>query len=320
MTRRLSVLRDGVIVPPSHMELVVVDQCNVACRSCNHGSPGLGRYFVTPESVARDCSVLARWYRPPYVKVLGGEPLLHKNLAEVVQAARGTGISDRFRLVTNGMLLGRAPETLWEAIDEVEVSAYPGFSKTEENLPLARDLAERHGVKLSVARFENFRHTMTTVGTRDAELAQNVYSACKIANVWGCHTVRDGFFYKCPQSMHLRDLVPDLAEEDRLALEDSSDFQARLLEFVNSPSALSACSFCLGTVGKLHPHGVLERRAWGADLERPSEELVDHAWLQRCLMEQDPFDDCQSIERPRSLLGRIRDRLRGGRRAGRRVL
>ncbi len=297
LTQRPSVLENGFIVPPNHVEIIATDHCNTSCRSCNHGSPMLARYAVEPESVHRDCSILAKVYRPSIVKVLGGEPLLHKRLAEVIQAARSTGICDYFLLITNGLLLDRMGDDVWDAIEELEVSCYPGLTKTEENLKLARAKAQEHRVNLTVSTFENFRHTMTTAGTQDENLVADIYRTCKLAHVWGCHGFRDGYFYKCPQSLHLRSMVEGLAESDRIPIEDHADFQAQLLSYVNSPVPLSSCRNCVGTVGKQHPHAILDRRLFAEDLNQPTEELVDWSLMERCKTEQSSSDDCKKSER-----------------------
>jgi hypothetical protein len=65
-------LEGGFIVPPTHLEFIVVDHCNISCRACNHASPALEKWFADPETVHRDLSILARYYRPRLVKVIGG--------------------------------------------------------------------------------------------------------------------------------------------------------------------------------------------------------------------------------------------------------
>lgn len=292
-TRVPSRLDGGFIVPPTHLELIVADHCNITCRSCNHGSPGLGRWLADPEVVHRDFSILARVYRPMLVKVLGGEPLLHQDIAAVIQAARSTGISKHFLLTTNGLLLARMSDAVWGAVDEVEVSCYPGAEPPAAALNLARKQARERRVKLTVTRYEHFRDTITTVGTENQALVQQIYSACKIANVWGCHAVREGAFFKCPQSMYIPMLTGQQFEGDHVLIEDTEDLQARLLAFVNSPTALESCKYCVGSVGKQNAHVQLTRPEFRADLQRPTEELVDYEWLQRSKIRQDHFDDCK---------------------------
>lgn len=84
----LSTIENGLIVPPNHLELITTDQCNMACRACNHFAPIMPRWMADADLVKRDCALLAKVYRPKKMKVLGGEPLLHKDFPALVSAAR----------------------------------------------------------------------------------------------------------------------------------------------------------------------------------------------------------------------------------------
>jgi len=283
----------GMIIPPTHVELIVVDHCNISCNTCNHASPMMPSWFADPDTVHRDFSILSKYYRPKFVKVLGGEPLMHKHLDAVIQAARATGISDYFKLTTNGLLLHKASDAIWEAVDEVEISLYPGLTLAEENIHLAMDKSEVFGKKLTIYYYEQFRSTFSLKGTSDNALVNRIYAACKIANVWGCHAVRDGFFHKCPQSIYTAMLTGKCESTDRIPIVDSAAFQVALLEYVNSPVPLSACVHCVGTVGIHKSHGLLPLNQMPADIDKPMEELVDYDWLERSLITQDTYDDCK---------------------------
>ncbi len=295
-----SVVKNGFIRPPSHLELILTDQCNLACRACNHFAPIMPRWMANAESVKRDCTILAKVYRPRKIKIIGGEPLLHKGFPAIVTAARSTAICDYFSLVTNGVFLNRMTDAHWDVIDEIELSCYPGFTPPPEALSNLKSDCERRGKTLVIAEFQEFRETLSLVGTNDDELTAKLYQACKIANVWGAHAFRDGYFYKCPQSTMLEALQREtgctLAETDRIAIEDIPGLQANLLNFINSSIPLRCCRNCTGTCGKLIPHENLAKTAWMQDVERPLEEMVDFPWLERSLREAICVDDCVAIK------------------------
>lgn len=286
-------LIDGMVIPPTHLELIVADHCNINCKSCNHASPVMRAWFADPETVYRDYSVLAKYYRPAFIKVLGGEPLMHRQLDAVIRAARASGISDRFVLTTNGTLLDRASDAIWDAVDEVEISAYPGVPGLDGQIRLAQEKARALGKKVTVYRYEQFRGTFGLRGSTDRALIGRIHAACKIANLWGCHAVREGYFYKCPQSIYTAKLTGRSVAGDRLPIVDEAGFPAALLDFVNSPSPLAACAHCVGTVGRQEPHALLPRAQWHDHLDASLEQLVDHDWLERCLLTQDCNDDCK---------------------------
>jgi len=103
-------------------EVNVVHQCNLSCRGCSHLSPAVPKAFVDPEIVYRDLSRLAAYYLAGNVRLVGGEPLLHRDLLQVIAAVRASGITECIRILTNGILLPRMPDAFWESVDEVQVS------------------------------------------------------------------------------------------------------------------------------------------------------------------------------------------------------
>lgn len=292
-------IEDGRIVPPLGMEVIVADHCNLACIQCNHGSPAMPKWVADPGDVARHLAILRRHYRPGFVKLIGGEPLLHPDLTGVIAAVRRSGIAPLLVLFTNGTLLDRLTESAWAMLDQVMLSRYAGASGVDDILPWARAQAERFGVMLQVNDLPEFRETFSSRGTADEALVAQVYSVCKLANVWGMHALHRGRLYKCPQSIY----APALAGrdfDDGFALAagactsgaEAAAFRARLLAFLNAPTPLASCRHCVGTCGKRIPHGYAPRRDWALSLDRPLDDLVDRDLLARSLIEIDRKDDC----------------------------
>lgn len=304
---RKSRLVDGRVVPPSHFEVIAVDHCNLACPSCNHASPFVSPWFADPETVYRDLSVLAKYYRPGMVKIIGGEPLLHDRLNLVVQAVRATGLCECISLSTNATLLHLANDAIWEAIDEIQISVYPGAAANlVDNIFLAKEKALHMGKKITLFRYDTFRKTFALQGSNDQTLVDKVYAACKIANYWGCHAVRDGYFYKCPQSIYLPDLTKGKVAVERLAIVDRDDFATTLLDFVNAPVPLSSCAHCTGTVGVMEEISKIPRGQLARHIDLALEDIIDYPWLERSLVTHDNFDDCNIVlhfKMPRLLLG-----------------
>ena len=234
--------------------------------------------------------------------------MLHKHLDKVIRAARKSGISNYFSLTTNAVLLDKASDDVWEAIDEIEVSVYPGMGRAMQdrvmsNITLAREKAAAIGKKITIYTYDQFRATFCLQGSTDQDLIAKVHAACKVANFWGCHAVRDGYFYKCPQSIYAPILTRKEAETDRLTITDGDSFTSALYEFVNSPIPLSACAYCAGTVGRQEQLDQLPRAQWRDHLDKTLEEIVDYDWLERSLIIQDSKDDCKKRMSFRSLAG-----------------
>ena len=282
------------IVNPEGCEINVAHTCNLACRGCTHLSPCSARSMADPGQVHDDLAALATVYRCDFVKLLGGEPLLHRDVASIADAARSTGIAERIVLCSNGVLLDRADDRVWASIDEMEVSVYPGHEPDSNTLAVATARARDHGVRFHLNRTSHFRESYSEFGTRDANLARDVFATCKMAHVWRCHTVHDGSFYRCPPSVFIP-LVVDGAEgrlPDGIPLSPTDDLFERLGSHLTATDPLDACSRCLGSVGRRFEHVQLARVEWRSHQEVPSEALVDREFLDALLADPNASDGC----------------------------
>jgi organic radical activating enzyme len=275
-------------------EINVVHHCNLSCRSCSHLSPIFRREVVDPDAVYRDLSCLAPHYEPTHVRLLGGEPLLHPALDAVAEAARASGISDRIRVITNGTVFARLRPAIWEQIDELHVSLYPGHEVDADEQARVNAEAAAHGVDVTWKRFGYFRESYSEVGTDDRELVSAIYTTCQIAHRWRCHNVVDGAFYKCPQAYFVgRTLAgAEHARDDGVELVDSPLLGEELLRYLTEEEPLRACRNCLGSVGRLFRHEQDRRDGFRLRQDLPTEELLDRAQLALLQREPDASNAC----------------------------
>lgn len=283
---------------PFSCEINAVDHCNITCIDCNHASPAIGRCFADPAVIERDCSTLARCYRAPLVKVLGGEPLLHPELPSVLQALRRSLIAPKILLVTNGTLPNRMTEAVWRSLDEVEISVYPDAGVDESLLRHYRMQARRYGKKLTAIEYLNFRRTFALNGTGNHALVRRIFATCKLANRWGCHSIHEGRVHKCLQSIYIPRIVgrpSELQGADGLPIEASASFAQALKEYLTSPEPLWSCRHCLGTVGVERGHGFVARREWLGAHEFQMESLVDFDKLSKCESGSEAADVAKAV-------------------------
>jgi organic radical activating enzyme len=269
---------DGLI-HESSLEIMAAHGCNLTCRSCTHASPVLRpKDIADPDTTYRDLTRLARCYRLQEVLLLGGEPLLHPDLVALAEAVRASGISEEVNVLTNGVLLDRQGSRFWAAVDEVRVSAYPGYEPSEPEIARWRSLSAEHGVKVTVYHYDRFRESHSEFGTEDTDLVRRIFNTCLIVHVWRSRTAVNGVFYKCAEAYFLPVLRGE-KPRDGLPLTDDDDLGARLLAYLNAEEPMYACQFCLGTVGKPFAHQQVSRRQWRIPQQRPTEDLVDYDYL-----------------------------------------
>jgi GTP 3',8-cyclase len=261
-----------------NLEVHVVDQCNLDCVACSHESPFMPRRMEEPGRLRR--ALLALWphYSAPLVKLLGGEPMLHPNLNEIIGVIREvTGA--RLRLVTNGTLLYKRRGVL-RGIDEIHISSYPGIVlPTHEHLKaVAREIAG----PVTVQRFDAFRWHRSAQPNPD-HLTRRIFRTCQLYQDWECHTLRDGRFYACSPSATWG------SAEDGVDLSASPDTIARELDRVlKRTQPLTTCTSCLGSVGTLLPH----HQGWRRGGEHLETATLDNAFLAELEDNPDSWNGC----------------------------
>lgn len=273
-------VKGGRVINPEGLEVNATFHCNMRCTSCSHLAPLYRRHNIDPARLRADLQLLAESYHASYVKLLGGEPLLHPDLLSVIEALRSSAVSDTVLVCTNGTLLHRVPEAFWQAVDAVEISIYPSRPLSDDQLDSIRKRARQHGVDLLVNYYTHFRIAYSERGTDDDDLVRDIFGTCKLAHVWLSHTLHEGWLYRCPQSVVLPEQL-EAATWDRttdgIRIERGPDFVDRLAEFLNDTKPLRACRNCLGSVGQIHPHEEVPRRSWRQEL--PTVDVLDREFL-----------------------------------------
>lgn len=258
-----------------NIEINVVKHCNLSCRSCSHFSPIFKRSLLSPVEVLRDLTSLARFYRAQTAVVLGGEPLLHPEICDVLVSVRASGIADEIRVVTNGVRLAGMPDEFWRLVSEVRISLYPEIEIPD--LGTLRRRANIHGTRLRMVHVQQFGVSYSEVGTSDLGLKERIYKSCKIAHLWRCHTVDGGYFFKCPQGLFVPMVLGRAADAytDGIVISDDNSFEEELRSYLASDAPLRSCGYCLGSSGRLFDHAVVRREEWRSHQAKPAEELVD---------------------------------------------
>lgn len=249
---------DGRIQTRS-LETHIVDHCNLTCAECCSLSPLLPEWHASPQSLAADLRRAARVLSPRMFKLVGGEPLLHPELIDIVRIARASGIAPVISLTTNGLKLGEMPDVFWREVDALTISRYPKPRLSAELIAHVEAQAARHGVRLNWKAQDEFS-TMTRVHPDDdAETARRIYQDCWIRE--RCHMIRDGMFYTCTRPAHFHTLYQGRRDfqADGLALRDDDGMRDDLLAYLLREAPLQACLHCHGGSAPQAPHRIMKR-------------------------------------------------------------
>ncbi len=291
--------------------ILVAHHCNLSCKGCSNLSPKMEKYFVSPYRVEKDLSILGKFYHPKYVSLQGGEPLLHPNLLDVIDAVRNSGISKCVKVLTNGHLLNRMPKEFWQSIDEVHISLYPSPNLDVEKFKQCHQKAKDENVYIEIHYTHTFREKFTDLGTSDKQLIKRLYSTCQTAHVWQCHILFDGYFYKCPQSALIPRVFHSETEHhfarDGIKVSETYDFYNALKNYIDSEEPLHSCFHCLGTAGRFFNHTQYHNK--NNEPLYTTEELINWKRLRKLEKSLSNPKSLQEISQIRSIGKRILDSL-----------
>lgn len=137
------------------LDVDVVSHCNLNCASCCHFSPAASPAFLSLEDYKRDLGKLARIEGLATffdaIVLMGGEPLLHPGLPELIWATRRHLPELQLRVASNGLLLKSMGSEFWDAMRAADCKLVLTLYPTGLDYEALFELARAHGVKTGIS-------------------------------------------------------------------------------------------------------------------------------------------------------------------------
>jgi cyclic pyranopterin phosphate synthase len=233
------------------VEFHLVHHCNLTCSGCSHFSPSAPKHVVPPHDLAAQFALAAAHLDPEFVHLLGGEPLLHPHLLEVLKSARQSFPAATIKLVSNGLLVARrgVPLALTLAANNIvlAVSLYPLVPVHRATISA---LMAATGAEVEFWRQDTFLDFLDPEGSEDSRAAR---AACPMGDALN---VRDDRVYPCPVSAWSDFGGVPLVEEDGIRLADPPETVRAVLD---PTRVTSKCRYCR-CVPPRRPHAMGSRR------------------------------------------------------------
>lgn len=241
-------MRRKELIPILHIHLA--DHCNLNCRGCDNFSSLCAEQYADLAVVEKDCARISELSggRVNEIQLLGGEPLLHPQAASFADVARKYFPDSPIKLITNGVLLQRQPEELWESLRknniEVVVTKYP--------IKIDHDAMEKHvraqGVAFSFYGSTNSVEKSMQCSPLDLEGKQDPkdsFLRCGSAN--RCIAVDNGRLYTCSVIPYVKYFNESFGKQLQVADKDYIDIYQvesidQILEFIAKP--MPFCRYC----------------------------------------------------------------------------
>lgn len=125
------VVKDKFDRPILSLRITLTNRCNVNCIYCHHDGMRSSKNEMTPDEIYRICKV-AKEIGVRKIRLSGGEPLIRKDIVEIVSKIASLDFKD-ISMTSNGILLEKYAKDLKEAgLDRVNVSLDTLNPKTYE--------------------------------------------------------------------------------------------------------------------------------------------------------------------------------------------
>lgn len=233
----------------NRLECDIIDTCNLNCKSCGHVSPFFKKNYYSFDEYKKDLTELSKVLHCNEFVIMGGEPLLVGNkILDYVEQAKCVGISDRIRLVTNGILLHRIEISTLKRFDEIWVSIYPIKEKQE----IEEWCEKNKGIlPISIMHRERFSNCFSKERLTE-ERAEQSWINCKSQGGKGCNLLYDGHLFLCAPDAKFYRVLKDLGIElkgKRGVSIHAPDLKSKLQEYFMSTNKLPSCYHCFGYIG-----------------------------------------------------------------------
>ena len=194
-------LSDGRVNLP-YFEVDIVKGCNLKCEYCTHFST----YRKGIVSVRQIVHWFKTWHKkiqPEVIHILGGEPLLHPGLSDIVRESRRIWEGTILEIVTNGLLLSKMPQKTLHALKESDVriliSDHSGTDIFFEKVTAGIPRLEKYEIPYTLLRanrdwYAQHRYNAEGIPIPFQNHPQNAWEICVSKN---CPLLINNRLYKC---------------------------------------------------------------------------------------------------------------------------
>lgn len=251
-------MRDQLLrfVPRPYLEYLVInilDHCNLKCKGCDHFACVADPYLVPYQTLRNDIEKMAEIMHGDNIMkiaVMGGEPLLHPDLLEILKDVRNKFPYAIIRLTTNGILLLQQKDEFWTVCRENDIT----IVNTKYPIKIDHEKMKEKAASENV-KFQFFEGTgddtvktsskkiITLDGTNDPVKS---FAKCYISN-YG-NFLMEGKLYGCPFSCQSYRIFNKkfeqnlrMTEKDYLDIYKVQDMQ-EIFEFAAKPRPY--CRYC----------------------------------------------------------------------------
>lgn len=184
------------------LDIHIVEHCNLNCKSCAHFSPIAEQSYISLDKLENMYKNLQPIYKKFFksIHLMGGEPLLHPNIEQIIRLTRKYFPNTEVQIVTNGIKILQKSEYFFETCAKNHIVFYIS------QYPLAIDYKtickklESYGIKFIISKQINYFLCYLLDSTGNQNPVES-YKKCEYAGF--CIQLKDNKLFPCFQSAHI---------------------------------------------------------------------------------------------------------------------
>lgn len=176
-----------------YLETEVCEKCNLNCKGCSHFAPLVGDgmkfdFIGYKNDIIRLSEIFSNI---KVIRIMGGEPLLNKEIVDILKFTRHILKNSDIRLVTNGIAINSLGKEFIECLVkeniQLDISLYPIIKDNKEAII---KFLQSKSIRYDLKEVKKFAGRLNLQGDFDGVKNSN---ECKI----GCVSLKNGKIYKC---------------------------------------------------------------------------------------------------------------------------
>lgn len=177
-----------------YFEMPIIDSCNLNCKGCLFGCNRNGvQEYMTLEEIEKDFKRMAELFEDiPWIRILGGEPLLHPEIKKVMELCRKVFGDSEIDLCTNGLLIPKLDDDILESFVKNRITIHiSGYKPTYKMMPQIEERLSKFNLDYTVLKRDKFYKFYTINDKNDPNLS---HGKCMSS---GCRELYKGRLSKC---------------------------------------------------------------------------------------------------------------------------
>jgi len=227
-------------------EINLTDHCNLNCKCCSHYSPLAKENFYNIDSLERDFQQLSQLADKKVnftINLIGGEPLLHPQLIDIMMLCRKYFDSDVI-INTNGVLLLKQSAEFWTTCQNLKIDISVSIYPIKIDIEKITQISQQYGVNFQTTML-GLRHQWFNLNKdcRGQQNKKHSFANCTIQ----CVTLENGKLYACTAPCLAKHFNAYFGETFKVSEKDYIDIykvknSKQIRKFISRP--IPFCRYC----------------------------------------------------------------------------